>query len=37
LEGNDLVLMQGAGTVGKIARKLADSRLQPHPGEGLHG
>ncbi|WP_044104483.1 UDP-N-acetylmuramate--L-alanine ligase [secondary endosymbiont of Ctenarytaina eucalypti] len=31
LEDNDLVLMQGAGTVGKIARKLADTRLQPRP------
>ncbi|CUX96461.1 UDP-N-acetylmuramate--L-alanine ligase [Candidatus Doolittlea endobia] len=29
LQDNDLVLMQGAGTVGKIARKLADSKLQP--------
>ncbi|UDG80138.1 UDP-N-acetylmuramate--L-alanine ligase [Candidatus Steffania adelgidicola] len=28
LEHNDLVLMQGAGTVGKIARKLADSNLK---------
>lgn len=37
LQDNDLVLMQGAGTVGKIARKLADSRLQPQPGEGRHG
>ncbi|CUX97289.1 UDP-N-acetylmuramate--L-alanine ligase [Candidatus Hoaglandella endobia] len=27
LQANDLVLMQGAGTVGKIARKLADSKL----------
>lgn len=31
LQDNDLVLMQGAGTVGKIARKLADSHLQPRP------
>lgn len=37
LEDNDLVLMQGAGTVGKIARKLAESRLQPQPSEGRHG
>jgi UDP-N-acetylmuramate--alanine ligase len=29
LQDNDLVLMQGAGTVGKIARKLADTQLQP--------
>lgn len=37
LEDNDLVLMQGAGTVGKIARKLADSGLQLQPSEGHHG
>ncbi|MGP4123403.1 MAG: UDP-N-acetylmuramate--L-alanine ligase [Sodalis sp. (in: enterobacteria)] len=37
LEDNDLVLMQGAGTVGKIARKLANSRLQPQPSDGYHG
>lgn len=37
LEDNDLVLMQGAGTVGKIARKLANSRLQPQPSEVRHG
>ncbi|MCR3755485.1 MAG: UDP-N-acetylmuramate--L-alanine ligase [Sodalis sp. Psp] len=30
LQNNDLVLMQGVGTVGKIARKLADSKLQLH-------
>lgn len=36
LADSDLVLMQGAGTVGKIARKLADSKLQPKPGEGYH-
>ncbi|WP_130834004.1 UDP-N-acetylmuramate--L-alanine ligase [[Erwinia] mediterraneensis] len=29
LSGNDLILMQGAGNVGKLARKLADIRLQP--------
>ncbi len=29
LADNDLVLMQGAGTVGKIARRLADTQLQP--------
>lgn len=28
LQDNDLILMQGAGTVGKIARNLADSKLQ---------
>lgn len=31
LEDKDFVLMQGAGTVGKIARKLADSKLQLQP------
>ncbi|WP_395479868.1 UDP-N-acetylmuramate--L-alanine ligase [Candidatus Curculioniphilus buchneri] len=30
LQDNDLVLMQGAGTVGKIARRLADKKLQPY-------
>lgn len=34
LKDNDLVMMQGAGTVGKIARKLAESRLQPPPNGG---
>jgi UDP-N-acetylmuramate--alanine ligase len=29
LEGDDLVLVQGAGTIGKVARKLADQKLQP--------
>ncbi|WP_025901235.1 UDP-N-acetylmuramate--L-alanine ligase [Tatumella sp. UCD-D_suzukii] len=29
LSGNDLVLAQGAGTVGRIARTLADRKLQP--------
>lgn len=29
LSGNDLILVQGAGNVGKIARKLADLKLQP--------
>ncbi|QLK59916.1 UDP-N-acetylmuramate--L-alanine ligase [Enterobacteriaceae bacterium Kacie_13] len=29
LEGGDLVLVQGAGTIGKVARKLADQKLQP--------
>ncbi|WP_410016414.1 UDP-N-acetylmuramate--L-alanine ligase [Sodalis sp. C49] len=37
LQDNDLVLMQGAGTVGKIARKVADNHLQPRPiAEGRH-
>lgn len=30
LKDNDLILIQGAGTVGKIACKLADSKLQLH-------
>ncbi len=29
LSGNDLILVQGAGNVGKVARKLAECRLQP--------
>lgn len=29
LSGNDLIIVQGAGNVGKIARKLAEIRLQP--------
>lgn len=29
LEGDDLVLVQGAGNVGRVARKLADQKLQP--------
>ncbi len=29
LEGDDLVLVQGAGTIGRVARKLADQKLQP--------
>ncbi|WP_313690440.1 glutamate ligase domain-containing protein, partial [Pantoea sp.] len=29
LTGNDLVIVQGAGNIGKIARKLAEIRLQP--------
>lgn len=38
LSGHDLILMQGAGNVGKIARKLADSKLQPTPAqEEQHG
>lgn len=34
LQDNDLVLMQGAGTVGKIARKVADNHLRPKPMTG---
>jgi UDP-N-acetylmuramate--alanine ligase len=28
LEGNDLVLVQGAGNIGRVARRLADNKLQ---------
>ena len=28
LDGNDLILVQGAGNIGKVARKLADQKLQ---------
>lgn len=34
LSGNDLILVQGAGNVGKVARKLADCRLQPEEHHG---
>ncbi|MDY4386554.1 UDP-N-acetylmuramate--L-alanine ligase [Pectobacterium aroidearum] len=33
LRGEDLILVQGAGNIGKLARKLADSRLQPQISE----
>ncbi len=36
LSGNDLILVQGAGNVGRIARKLADEKLQPQTKEGVH-
>lgn len=36
LQNNDLLLMQGAGTVGKIARKLADSKLQLYNSNQQH-
>ena len=29
LSGDDLVIVQGAGNIGKIARKLAEIQLQP--------
>lgn len=29
LEDNDLILVQGAGNIGKIARNLAETKLQP--------
>ncbi|MGD9423645.1 UDP-N-acetylmuramate--L-alanine ligase [Pantoea sp. NSTU24] len=38
LSGNDLILVQGAGNVGKVARKLAEIKLQPAPeAEDRHG
>lgn len=38
LSGNDLVIVQGAGNIGKIARRLAESQLQPAPNqEARHG
>lgn len=38
LRGDDLVLVQGAGNVGKIARSLAELKLQPiHNEEEHHG
>jgi len=37
LSGNDLILVQGAGNVGKVARKLAECKLQPaRKVEGRH-
>ncbi|MCG8707485.1 UDP-N-acetylmuramate--L-alanine ligase [Brenneria sp. 4F2] len=33
LRDGDLILVQGAGNIGKLARKLADSRLQPQISE----
>ncbi|MDR3433609.1 MAG: UDP-N-acetylmuramate--L-alanine ligase [Rouxiella aceris] len=37
LEANDLILVQGAGNIGKVARKLAEQKLQPvKKGEGNH-
>lgn len=35
LQGNDLILVQGAGNVGRVARKLADQKLKPQT-EGEH-
>ncbi|CCK01035.1 UDP-N-acetylmuramate--alanine ligase [Cronobacter universalis NCTC 9529] len=35
LSGNDLILVQGAGNIGKIARQLAEAKLQPE--ENAHG
>ncbi|MEI2266306.1 UDP-N-acetylmuramate--L-alanine ligase [Erwinia sp. CGal63] len=36
LNGNDLILVQGAGNVGRIARSLAEQKLQPQTKEGNH-
>jgi len=36
LSGNDLILVQGAGNVGRIARRLADQKLQPQTKEEEH-
>lgn len=33
LTGNDLVLIQGAGNIGKIARNLAEIKLKPQTQE----
>jgi UDP-N-acetylmuramate--alanine ligase len=36
LSGNDLILVQGAGNVGRIARTLSELKLQPQMKEGEH-
>ncbi|PIJ49867.1 UDP-N-acetylmuramate--L-alanine ligase [Erwinia sp. OLTSP20] len=36
LSGNDLILVQGAGNVGRIARTLAEQKLKPKPTEEEH-
>lgn len=36
LSGNDLILVQGAGNVGRIARTLSEQKLQPQNKEGDH-
>lgn len=36
LSGNDLILVQGAGNVGRIARTLSEQKLQPQNKEGEH-
>lgn len=36
LSGNDLILVQGAGNVGRIARTLSEQKLQPQNNEGDH-
>jgi len=37
LSGNDLVMVQGAGNIGKIARTLAEHKLIPQVKEEHHG
>jgi hypothetical protein len=34
LTGNDLILIQGAGNIGKIARTLAEIKLKPQTSGG---
>ena len=36
LTGNDLILIQGAGNIGKIARTLAEIKLKPQTQEDEH-
>jgi len=39
LTGNDLILVQGAGNIGKVARSLAEGKLKPQQSqeEERHG
>ncbi|VFS60828.1 UDP-N-acetylmuramate--L-alanine ligase [Leminorella grimontii] len=38
ISGGDLVLMQGAGNIGRMARRLAELKLQPiNTNEESHG
>jgi UDP-N-acetylmuramate--alanine ligase len=37
LTGNDLILIQGAGNVGKIARQLAEAKLKPQQEDERNG
>lgn len=37
LQGNDLILVQGAGNVGRVARTLADQKLKPQTEGDHHG
>jgi len=36
LSGNDLILVQGAGNIGKIAKHLSEIKLQPQKKEDDH-